>query len=99
MLVAQARDRHHDRLALLERPATDVGLRRVGVRLDHLGALPGPMPGEPLRRELGAGEVGDPALGPWKARDALAIHRLPHGPPDLVLGTHRGRDTMTRHDA
>src|SRR3990170_4432581 len=79
MLVAQARDRHHDRLALLERPATDVGLRRVGVRLDHLGALPGPMPGEPLRPRPWAGEGVGTRPSPPGRREPPS--RSPASPP------------------
>ena len=71
--------------------APGVGLRRVRVHLDHLGALPEPVAGELLGRELGAGEVRDPALGPGKAGDPLAVHRLPDVPADLVLGPHQVR--------
>ena len=48
MLVAQPRHRHHDRLALLERPAAGMRLGRVRVCLDHPGALPRAVPGELL---------------------------------------------------
>ena len=51
MIVAQPRDGHHERLALLEREPAGVGLGRVGVRLDRLGALPGRMCRAAARRQ------------------------------------------------
>src|SRR5262249_62214976 len=47
------------------------------------------MAGELLGSQLGAGEVGDPALGSRKARDPLAVHRLPDVAADLILGPHQ----------
>ena len=43
MGIAEPRDSHDQRLALLERGAPGVGLRRVGIGLDHLRPLPEPM--------------------------------------------------------
>src|SRR5262245_51041570 len=66
----------------------------VGVDLENLRSPPEPVPGELLRRQLGAREVRDPALGARKPRDALAIHRLPHVPTDLILGSHPVPETV-----
>jgi hypothetical protein len=89
MGVAQAGDGHDHGLAFVERDPAGVRLRRVGVGLDHPGALPEPVPGQLLGRQLGAGEVRNPSLGTGEAGDALAIHRLPDLLADLILGAHR----------
>ena len=93
VLLAQARDRHHERLALRQRQPPHVGLRRVGVGLDRLGVGPGGMAREPLGGLLGPGEVGDPPVGAGEAGDPLAVHRAPHVAPHLVLGPHRADRT------
>ena len=85
MGVAEARHGHDHRLALLERRAAGVGLRRVRIGLDRPGAAPGTVAGELLRSQPGAGEVGDAALGAGEPRDAFAVHRLPNLFADLVL--------------
>ena len=63
MCVAQARHRHHERLALLEREPPRMGLGRVGIGLDRLRLLPGRVAREPLGGAAGVGEVGDPLAG------------------------------------
>jgi hypothetical protein len=68
-----------------------MGLRGIGIDLDHSGALPEPVAGKFLRCELGSGEVGDPALRAGEAGDRLAVHPLPHVPADLILRPHQAR--------
>src|SRR4029077_20545954 len=89
MRVTEPGHRHDQRLALLEGGAPGVRLRRVRVDLDDLRSLPEAMSGELLGRELGAGEIRDPALRPREAGDALPVHRLPNVPADLVLRPHQ----------
>ena len=86
--VAQARDRHHERLALLEREPPRMRLGGVRVGLDRLRLLPGRVARESLAGCTGIGEVGNPLASSGEAGHALPFHRCPHGAADRLLRPH-----------
>ena len=71
--------------------APGVGLRGVGIGLDHPRSLPEAIAGELLGRQARPGEVWDATLGAGEARDALAIHRFPDLLADPVLAGHAAK--------
>jgi len=87
-LLAKARHGHEDELALTQCSEPHGALGRVGIALETRRGLPLGSLGEPLRRALGAREVGDPVRERQReARDAARGQERPDALANLLLVT------------
>ena len=99
VLVAQARDGHHELLALLEREAPGVGLGRVRIGLDHLGALPQACWASFSAASLAPAKFGIRPSAPGNRETPSRSIARQTARLDLVLGTHSRENILAQKRA